>query len=431
MTTERPLRFCMVTTFYPPDAFGGDAVFVQQLSNELARRGHDVNVVYCRDAYRLGGGRTPLIAHEDHPNVTVHALKSSMGIFSPLATHQTGSPLLKNSRLNRIFEQPFDVIHYHNISLVGGPQILHRGHGIKLYTLHEYWLVCPTHMLFKFNREACTSRQCLPCTLIHRRPPQLWRYTKAISQAVKQVDIFIAPSEFTKNKHLEMGLQIPIVVMPYFTSRWGSSECDPAPRMHVKPYFLFVGRLEKIKGLQLLLPVFRRYQKAELWIIGTGGYEAVLRRMARGSPNIKFLGQQSGERLQSLYRDATALIVPSLWYEVFGIVILEAFSLATPVIVRNRGGMPKIVEESGGGFVYGTEEELLGVMERLLLDSNLREEMGHRGYETLQKKWRADVHIKQYLELIEQIAATRKEEAPAPKDSSMLPVGNHGRYVSE
>jgi glycosyltransferase involved in cell wall biosynthesis len=409
------MRFCMVTTFYPPDAFGGDAVFVQQLSNELGKRGHHVEVVYCKDAFRLLGGRTPLITHQDHPNVTVHALKSPMGILSPLATHQTGMPVLNFSKLRTIFKQPFDVIHYHNISLVGGPQILHWGHGIKLYTLHEYWLLCPTHMLFKFNREACTSKQCLSCTLIHKRPPQLWRHTQAISRGVKQVDVFIAPSEFTKNKHLEMGLRIPTVVLPYFTSRWGLTENVPAPSICAKPYFLFVGRLEKIKGLQQLLPVFRRYQKAELWIIGTGGYESVLRREARGSPNIKFLGQQSGERLQRLYRDAVALIVPSLWYEVFGIVILEAFTLATPVIVKNRGGMPEIIEESGGGFVYENEKELLGVMERLLLDRNLRHETGQRGYEALQKKWRAEVHIKQYMELIEEIATARKTQGVAPK----------------
>ena len=176
----------------------------------------------------------------------------------------------------------------------------------------------------------------------------------------------------------------------------------------------------------------RHYEKAELWVIGTGGYESVLRRMARGSPNIKFLGQQSGERLQSLYHDAIALIVPSLWYEVFGIVILEAFALATPVIVRKRGGMPKIIEESGGGVVFETEGELLESMERLLLDRNLREGMGRRGYEALQKKWRAEVHIKQYLELIDEIAAARKKPGAVPlKDQSASPMTNHGHYVSE
>lgn len=54
---SRPLRFCMITTFYPPYNFGGDGIFVQQLSQELARRGHHVEVVHCADAYRLLAGR--------------------------------------------------------------------------------------------------------------------------------------------------------------------------------------------------------------------------------------------------------------------------------------------------------------------------------------------------------------------------------------
>jgi glycosyltransferase involved in cell wall biosynthesis len=403
------MRFCMVTTFYPPYAFGGDGVFVQQLSNELAERGHHVEVVHCRDAYNLLAGRTPSPTYRDHPNVTVHALKSPLGFFSPLATHQTGRPILKSSRIKEILEKPFDVIHYHNISLVGGPKILHYGQAVKLYTLHEYWLICPTHVLFKFNDEACTHKQCLPCTLAHKRPPQLWRYTDMIAQAVKQVDLFIAPSEVTKNKHLEMGLKIPVVELPYFTSRWERDETPPRRPTGETPYFLFVGRLEKIKGLQELLPVFRHYEKAQLWIVGVGDYEPVLRRMAQGSPNIKFLGYQSGENLRILYKQALATIVPSLWYEAFGLVILEAFAQGTPVIVRNRGGMPKIIEESGGGFVFNTEKELLDTMEQLVGDLNLREKIGRRGYEALQQKWSADLHIQRYLELVGQITARRQE----------------------
>ena len=52
-TGNRPLRFCMITTFYPPYNCGGDGIFVHQLSNELARRGHQVDVIHCIDAYRL------------------------------------------------------------------------------------------------------------------------------------------------------------------------------------------------------------------------------------------------------------------------------------------------------------------------------------------------------------------------------------------
>ncbi len=150
------MRFCMVTTFYPPYHFGGDGIFVHQLSNELAKRGHHVEVVHCRDAHQFLSGRTPSMPYQDHPNVTVHGLKSPAGFLSPLVTQQTGWPVLKSSQLNAILAKPFDVIHFHNISLVGGPKVLEYGRAVKLYTLHEYWLVCPTHMLFKFGQEVCT-----------------------------------------------------------------------------------------------------------------------------------------------------------------------------------------------------------------------------------------------------------------------------------
>ena len=68
---ERALRFCMITTFYPPYNFGGDGIFVQRLSNELAKRGHMVDVVHCVDSYRLLAGREPGKPYADHPNVTV------------------------------------------------------------------------------------------------------------------------------------------------------------------------------------------------------------------------------------------------------------------------------------------------------------------------------------------------------------------------
>ena len=401
------MRFCMVTTFYPPYNFGGDGIFVHQLSNELAKRGHHVEIVHCVDAYQVLSGVSPTMPYQDHPNVTVHGLKSSAGFLSPLVTQQTGWPALKSFQLRSILDQPFDVIHFHNISLVGGPKVLECGRAIKLYTLHEYWLVCPTHMLFKFGRQACVEQSCLACTIVHRRPPQLWRYTRMIEKAVKHVDAFIAPSRFSMEKHREMGLQGPIVELPYFTSRWSQDEQIQKRMTRESPYFLFVGRLKKIKGLQTIVPVFRRYKKAQLLVAGTGDYEEVLRTMAAGSPNVKFLGHQSGEQLRELYEQAVATIVPSVWYEVFGIIILESFARRTPVIVSNMGGMPKVVDDSGGGFVFSTEAELIAAMDKLLDEPVLREEMGVRGHRALQEKWSADAHIPRYLGLIQDIASHR------------------------
>jgi len=401
------MHFCMVTTFYPPFNFGGDGIFVQQLSNELAKRGHQVEVVHSPDVYHILAGGGQSAAGTDHPNVTVHRLRSRFSFLSALATQQTGFPFFMSTRLKTILGSRFDVIHYHNISLIGGPKILHYGQGIKLYTLHEYWLLCPTHLLFRYNRKPCTRPQCFTCTLAHKRPPQWWRYSGMIRDAAQQVDAFIAPSQFTNQKHLEMGLEVPIVELPYFTARWQHEELPDRGTHRELPYFLFVGRLEKVKGLQTLLPIFRRYQKARLLVVGTGSYESALRRMAAGSAHITFLGYQTGAQLRQLYQQAVAVIVPSIWYEVFGQVIIEAFALKTPVIVRNIGGMPALIEESGGGFVYDTAAQLVEALDRLLGEADLRQTLGQRGYEAFRQRWVADVHIPRYLDLISELAAAR------------------------
>lgn len=118
---KRSLRFCMITTFYPPYNFGGDGIFVRRLSHALAQRGHHVEVIHCCDAYRTLARREPDTGYDEPPNVIVHGLKSPVGLLSPLMTQQTGYPAFKAARIRNILNQGFDVIHYHNISLVGGP----------------------------------------------------------------------------------------------------------------------------------------------------------------------------------------------------------------------------------------------------------------------------------------------------------------------
>jgi glycosyltransferase involved in cell wall biosynthesis len=410
----KPLRFCMVTTFYPPYNFGGDGIFVHRLSNELARRGHHVEVVHCIDAYRFLAGRAPASGYDNHPNIVLHSLKSRFGWLSPLVTQQTGFPLLKARRLRELLNQDFDVIHYHNISLIGGPGILAYGDAIKLYTTHEYWLVCPTHVLFKFNRAPCTRRSCLACMLSYKRPPNWWRYSDLLQRSVKHVNAFIAPSRFCKDIHGSMGFKNPMSVLPNFAPGADEqrSKClNPAERVHPKPYFLFAGRLEKLKGAHTLIPVFRRFPKADLLIAGSGTGEAELKKLAASSPNIQFLGHVPERKLQQLYRDAVAVIVPSICYEIFSLVVIEAFRHQTPAIVRQRGGMPELIAESGGGAVYDTDDQLLAAMERLL-DSSYRRRLGALGYQAYQKLWTPEAHLRGYFDLITQLAAATGRQLP-------------------
>ncbi len=180
------LRFAMVTTFYPPYNFGGDGLYVRRLCHALARRGHSVHVIHDVDAYRVGGGKAeePL---PEPPGVVTHPLRSRSAMLATLATHQTGRPLVHGERIRQILAQGFDVIHFHNVSLVGGPGVLAYGDGIKLYTAHEHWLVCESHILWRHNREPCTGRECLRCVLRAKRPPQAWRATSLIAEKGRHV----------------------------------------------------------------------------------------------------------------------------------------------------------------------------------------------------------------------------------------------------
>jgi glycosyltransferase involved in cell wall biosynthesis len=410
----RPLRFCMVTTFYPPFHFGGDAMYTYRLTEALAERGHKVDVVHSVDAYRLAHPADPEVPFTHHENVTRLPLESKRPGLAALAAHQLGRPALYEARLREILEHGrYDVIHYQNTSLMGSPGVLTMGSAVKLYTANEYWLICPTHVLFKFDREACTTRHCLACTLHSRRPVQVWRYTGALRRALRHVDCLLMPSRFALEQHRAQGIERPMVHLPYLIpSPPPAAETvpsDAAPR----PYFLYVGRLEKLKGVQDLLALFREYREADLWIVGAGNYRAVLEEQARGLPHVRFVGGVHPSRLVSIFRDAIALLVPSLCYETFGITVAEAFMQATPAIVRRIGALQENIEQSGGGFAFDTLEECRAAMERLRLDPALRADLGRRGQETWRAHWSTEAHLERYLGIVQSLLDARRGRAGA------------------
>jgi glycosyltransferase involved in cell wall biosynthesis len=165
--------------------------------------------------------------------------------------------------------------------------------------------------------------------------------------------------------------------------------------------------LEKLKGLHTLIPVFRRYRKAYLLVAGEGRYGSYVRKLAKDCPNIVFLNWLPYDQLEGLYRGAVALIIPSLYYDISPLVIIEAFKHKIPVIARNLGGMPEIVAESRGGFLYDTEEDLIAAMDQLLSNPSHRDNLGQRGFETYKQKWTVEAHLQGYFSIIEHIAKQR------------------------
>jgi glycosyltransferase involved in cell wall biosynthesis len=398
------LSICMVTTFYPPYHFGGDALHAYRLTNALARSGHEVTVVSSADAYVALGGT----AHDEEfphdPGVVLELISTGFPRVAALSTYLSGRPLLYASRLAELFaRRRFDVVHFHNVSLVGGPGVLRYGSGVKLYTTSEHWLVCPMHVLFRNNREPCDEPRCLRCSLAFRRPPQLWRSSRLLEQEVRHVDLFLAPSRFTLEAHRSRGFAAPMRHLPHFlpAHELERDAAAPRPGLDGRPYFLFVGRLQRLKGAHVLIDAFRSYRGADLLVAGEGEEEDELRRLATGLDHVHFLGRVAQAELGPLYSGAIALVVPSVGYEVFGLVLLEAFARGTPAIVHDLGALPEIVEESGGGLVYRTTAELVQALRSLQRDRELRDRLGEAGHDAWRRLWTTEPHLSGYFEAIE------------------------------
>ena len=391
------------------------ASVAEPLAHALGDAGHDVDIVHCLDSYRLLHPTQPETRFAEHPRVRVLGLKSGLGWLSPFLTHQTGRPLLKARRIRSILaEGAYDVIHYHNISLLGADVLTYETpwrRALKVCTAHDHWLVCPMHVLWKYNRRPCEKPQCLSCVVQGKRPPQAWRYGKLLRRASRHVDQFLAPSRFTAGMHAERGFEPPIAVLPYFHDVVDGDWKSPGPRPHERPYFLFVGRLEAIKGLQDLIDIWGEVPDHDLLVAGTGTLSDALQARAAGNERIRFLGPIPQAELGRLYAHAVACLVPSLTYETFGMVVIEAFARKTPVIARYLGALPEIVHEAGG-LTYRTQGDLREAMRRIVKSPSFRAELGEQGYRAFRRLWTRESHLERYLEILRELAIRKFGRVP-------------------
>jgi glycosyltransferase involved in cell wall biosynthesis len=400
----------MITIFYPPYSFGGDSIYLHRLSTELVRQGHQVDVIHCADSFHLFQAQADPKAFPASEGVRVHRLESKLGPLAPFLSHQTGRPVLTGRKIHEILaEGRFDVIHYHNVSLLG-PQVLEIDPGYpatKLYTAHDHWLVCPMSVLWKNRSRVCDRPTCFSCTVRSRRPPQWWRYGQQLERAVECIDQFLAPSRFTAEMHRKRGFSRDFAILSYFVDPVEELARDDAPRPYERPYFLFVGRLEKYKGVQDLIEAFQGPGEYDLVIVGAGRYESALRARAAGRPRVHFAGWVSQEKLGPFYRNALAVLAPSVTYETFGMILIEANARGVPVIARDLGPFPEIVE-GGGGLVFRDQAELGRRLEAIYRDADLRTRLGRQGRCAFLEKWTPGPHLKRYFELIEQARERRR-----------------------
>ena len=428
------MTFAMFTTFFGPHSFGGDAAFVDRLSRSLARHGHQVHVIYCEDAFRLVQGEQTPRPYQTPPGVVIHPLSSRFGPLSPLATHQTGLPLFKLGAIRKLIRSigP-DVLHFHNLSLIGGPGLLgvEAPRAVRLMTAHEHWLVCPEHVLWKPGEGVCERPSCVSCCVKSRKPPQLWRKTGLMRRGLAKLDALIAPSRSTIREHRRRGVDVPMTHLPYFLPHDYTGLPEAATPPFERPYVAMAGRLEQIKGFQDVFPVMDHLPRLDLRIAGTGGFEPELRRLAGSRPNIHFEGRLDAPRVAALFRGARAVVVPSLVYETFGYVVLEAFAERTPVIVRDLGALPELVEESGGGRTFRDADGLYDALQTLANDEGLRDELGENGHRSRHGIWSEQTHLARYFSIIESCQGRQGFLAEDVPDLASHPRGRKSSGVRQ
>ncbi len=183
----------------------------------------------------------------------------------------------------------------------------------------------------------------------------MWRRSKAFNEAVGNIDTIIAPSDFMKKKLSEwLPVKTDIVHIPNFV---------PSPPKDIKEsgysnYLLYVGVLQKHKGICNMLKLFKEHGRevdAKLIIAGKGSLkEKIVDYITKNKLEKKVivLGWVSDEMLWSLYNDAIALVVPSIWPENNPIVALEAISVGTPVTGTDAGGIGEIIEKIDKNLIF-------------------------------------------------------------------------------
>jgi glycosyltransferase involved in cell wall biosynthesis len=236
--------------------------------------------------------------------------------------------------------------------------------------------------------------------------------TGLLERNLPHVSAFIAVSEFSRRKHKEFGFPRDMVVLPGMaaepaTDARASQRDNAGVSITGRPYFLFVGRLERLKGLQDVIPLFRAYQDADLVVIGEGSYRPELEALAAGIPGVRFLGQMDHAKISEFYAGAVATLVPSATFESFGIVVVESFAHRTPVIARDLGALPELIEQSRGGALFSTPAGLVQAMQRIQHDVEFREECARNGYAAFRERWSEAAVIPRYLEIVRQQIAGR------------------------
>lgn len=398
-----------------------------------------MKILLIHNAYQQRGGEDAVVAAEarlleerGHEVVFYRRHNDELRKRGPFATVSAGIDSIwaqdsYHTLKKLLFVEEPDVAHFHNTVPLISPAAYYAcaEAGVPVVqTLHNYRLLCPGGQFLRDGQvcESCMGRLVLWPGIVHA----CYRGSRAATTAVstmlmvhrvmgtwqKKVDVYVALSEFAKNKFILGGLPAGrIVVKP------NSVFLDFEERTATTEYALFVGRHSEEKGLRVLIEAWRRCGvRIPLRIVGDGPLrrqieqEAERHRMA----DISFLGQLPPGETQKQMRGARFLLFPSIWYEGFPLTVAEAFACGIPVVCSRLGSLEEIVQDGRTGlhFSAGDSKDLAAKVEWAWTHPTEMEEMGRAARREYENKYTPERNYEALLQIYERAASSVKRAAP-------------------
>jgi len=303
-----------------------------------------------------------------------------------------------------------DVAHLHNIHHYLTPSIISvfRRRNIPIvWTLHDYTILCPENSFVsngsicerckggKFYQ--CTLQRCKKNSLQASFVASLENYVHRFTNVFEAVRYFICPTQFVYDKFVEYGFYKDRLVKLYHC--YDVPEPAYSERTQTEgeqPYILFVGRLEKIKGVHTLLRAMKELPQIRLKIIGSGSEDNELKRFAdvQRLTNVSFLGRLEKNQVLRHMRHCLFSVCPSEWYEVMGFSIIEAMLLTKPVVGSRIGAIPELVLDGVTGLTFeaGNSNDLRDKIAALARDSTSIKKFGSKARDHVSRLVDYDVH---------------------------------------
>ncbi len=394
------MKVLLVSEYFPPKIFGGGEISAGLLAKNLAEGGLDISV---------------LTSH--FKGLKEFEILEGIKIYRRLRTGENPNSFLQNLKRKIIFpvsekkelkklenKEKFNVIHFLNTASITN----YITNAKKIATINSYGNFCPKGNLFYKDREVCSGCnffKYMPCLISSeysgklklkfylKYNPLFWFISylnyKQRKKVLKSIDEFIVVSDFIGDLLVSGGIEKErIHKIPSIVDIGDSEKEYKIGKSEGDVIVTYIGNLEKIKGVSLLIKAFNeiRDSKAKLLIVGDGPEKRNLEKISGN--NVKFLGKIGYKFLPSVYRQSDIIVLPSLWPEPLSRVLLEALYFGKPIIATNVGGNSEVVIDGENGFLVEPKiDEMKGKLKFLIENSKLREEVGDKSKGILQDKF--------------------------------------------